>query len=214
MLGWKNICALTFSNTTLRAVRMWVLYTVPSVAKCPHGLDWTPLPPPPPPPRHSDFTHTNVRHAWMHVCTLTHTDPARWAKRQVSHLMKRHIHTNRLCLCRERPFYSARQCLCWLFFVCTFLSTKSSRKNGEKEVREACNRNHWHVQTYKSSPFISQSQTIFYSTIMLQSSSVPLRIWWRYIWVTNLALAHLPPLTDKRHFTLYRWWWWCTRRVI
>lgn len=128
--------------------------------------------------------------------------------------MKRHLHTNSVCLCRERPFYSTGQCLCWLFFVCTFLSTKSNRKEKKKkkkEVRQACNHSHWHVQTYTSSPFISQSQTIFYSTIMPRSSSDPLRIWWRYIWAANLALAYSPPLTHKRHFALW-WRWWCTSK--
>lgn len=97
--------------------------------------------------------HADVRHAWAHT-------RQRWVKRRVSHLMKRHLRTNGLCLCRERPFYSAGQCLCWLFFVCTFLSTKSNRKTGEREserereVRQACKHNHWHVQTYTGSRYL------------------------------------------------------------
>lgn len=153
-------------------------------------------------PQHSltDLAQTNVRHAWLPVCSFTHTHTARWVKCPVSHLMKRHLHTNRLCLCRERPFYSAGQCLCWLFFVRTFLSTKSSRKNEKKESER-----HAIVAADMfrliQAPY-SYLQTIFYSTIMLGSLSVQPRIWWRYVWAANLALAYLPPLTHKRHFTL------------
>ncbi len=110
---------------------MWALHTVPSVAKYPHGSTWT-----------TPSSHTLA--ARMDVCvhslshTHTHTYAARWAKCQESHLMKRHLHTNSTCFRRERPFYSAGQCLCWLFFVCTFLSSKSNRKNEKQEVRQAC----------------------------------------------------------------------------
>lgn len=136
-LGWKNICALAFGSTAPRVVRLWAPYTVPSVAKYPHSLTWTPPPPPPRlnPPTLTDSTQTNVQHAWLHVCPLTHTYATRWVKCQVSHLMKRHLHTNRLCLCRERPFYSAGQCRCWLSFVCTFLSTKKKKKRSQRGMQ-------------------------------------------------------------------------------
>lgn len=84
----------------------------------------------PPPDTHSQTLHTQMCSTHGRMCVHSHTHVRRWVKCQVSHLMKRHLHANSVCLCRERPFYSAGQCLCWLFFVCTFLSTKSSRKNG------------------------------------------------------------------------------------
>lgn len=98
-------------------------YTVPSVAKYSHKLTWKH-------PHPQRFTRADVRHAW------TRTQQGE-RNRQVSHLMKRHLRTNGPCLCRERPFYSAGQCLCWLFFVCTFLSTKSNRKKGEREKKRS-----------------------------------------------------------------------------
>lgn len=152
MLGWKNICSPTFRNTTPRVVRMWALYTVPSVAENPHSLTWPPRPQPPSLPT----LHTRTCSTHGRTCAHSHTQAARWVKCQESHLMKRRLHTNAVCLCRERPFYSAGQCLCWLSFVCTFLSTKSNRRNGgKKEVRQACNHRHRHVQAYTSAPFIS-----------------------------------------------------------
>lgn len=86
------------------------------------------LPPPPHPLTHTLHTHTGVRHAWSHVCTFAHTQQGEQDAERAT-WWKDTSHTNTSCLCRERPFYSAGQCLCWLFFVCTFLGTKSNRKD-------------------------------------------------------------------------------------
>lgn len=92
-------------------------------------ISWPPRAQPPSPPT----LHTRTCSTHGRTCAHSHTQAARWVKCQESHLMKRRLHTNAVCLCRERPFYSAGQCLCWLSFVCTFLSTKSNRRNGGKK---------------------------------------------------------------------------------
>lgn len=166
---------------------------------------------------------TNVQHAWLHVCSFTHTHTHTCSK--VSEMPseppdeKTSPHKQALLMQGEALLFSGTMSV--LTFLCLhILSTKSTRKNwgGVAAVvvraNAACNRSHWHVQTYTSSPFISRSQTIFYSTIMLGSSSVPPCIWWRYVWAANLAHTLSPPLTHKRHFARRRGWWWCSGRVI
>lgn len=129
VLGWKNICTPTFRNTTLRVVRMWAQYTVPSVARYPHSYH---LPPSPAPPTDTHSTHTHTHgHAARMVARVHVRAHTQQGERDVERATwwKDTSHTNTGCLCRERPFYSAGQCLCWLFFVCTFLGTKSNRKD-------------------------------------------------------------------------------------
>lgn len=123
-LGWKNICAPTFRKTAASVVRRRAPRTLFPLLQSirTSSPESTPHP--------QRFTRADVRHAW------TRTQQGE-RNRQVSHLMKRHLRTNGPCLCRERPFYSAGQCLCWLFFVCTFLSTKSNRKKGEREKKRS-----------------------------------------------------------------------------
>lgn len=163
---------------------------------------------------------TNVQHAWLHVCSFTHTHTCSKVSEMPSEPPdeKTSPHKQALLMQGEALLFSGTMSV--LTFLCLhILSTKSTRKNwgGVAVVvraNAACNRSHWHVQTYTSSPFISRSQTIFYSTIMLGSSSVPLCIWWRYVWAANLAHTLSPPLTHKRHFARRRGWWWCSGRVI
>lgn len=160
------------------------------------------------PTTHTYCTQTRSTHGCMcvhsqtHTRTQTHTCAARWVKWPSEPTdEKTPQHKQALLMQGEALLF------CGTMSVLTFLCLhnfkhQKQQKEWKKEVRKACDRGHRHVQTYTNSPFISQSQTIFYSAIMLASSSVSLRIWWRYIWAANLALAHLPPLTHKRHFTL------------
>lgn len=95
-------------------------------------------------------------------------------------------------LIQGEALYLAGQCPCWLFFVCTFLSTKSKRQNGGDSDRHAITA----TDMFRLTQALFISLTHFYSTIMLIWPAAYLMIWltWHF--------ARLPRHTDKRHFTL------------
>lgn len=142
---------------------MWALYTVPSVAKYPHS------PPPPhhhhhPTPTHlptlTNSTHTSVQHAWTHVCTFAHMQQGEWNAKWATWWKDTSTQTAFAYVGRG-PFIQ-RDNVCVDFSLSAhFKHQKQQKEWGEekkKEVRQACNHSHWHVQTYTSSPFISLLQ--------------------------------------------------------
>lgn len=153
----EKIFARQHSGRQQRALSEYEPCTLfPLLQKYPHSLTWKHPPPNPttsPQPPNTSRMQTCGTHG------RTRSKVSETARKPPDE--KTPPHKRPFAYAGRGPFYSAGQCLCWLFFVCTFLSTKSNRKKGaregkkkKKEVRQACKHNRWHVQTYTRSRYL------------------------------------------------------------
>lgn len=155
----------------------------------------------------TDLAQTNVLHAWLHCSyshTHTHMCAARWVKRQVSHLMKRHLHTNRLCLCRERPLLFHRT-MSLLTFLCLHIF-KHQKQQKEREKKHTQSERHAAVATDKFrliQAFLSWSQTIFYSTVVLGSLECPTVLFDEDMFERLASLSPTRHLSHTRGISLF-----------